>query len=74
MEKQPFGFMPTSITSFVLGFCLKEYATSNYFWSNHSNTETMTFDKMKIMIAYALNKKNNPSKNYTDEFIVTMTS
>lgn len=74
MEKQPFGFMPTSITSFVLGFCLKEYATSNYFWSNHSNTETMTVDKMKIMIANALNQKNNPSKNYKDEFIVTMTS
>lgn len=74
MEKQPYGFMPTSITSFVLGFCLKEYATSNYFWSNHSNTETMTVGKMKIMIANALNQKNNSSKNYKDEFIVTMTS
>lgn len=34
----------------------------------------MTVDKMKIMIANALNQKNNPSKNYKDEFIVTMTS
>jgi hypothetical protein len=74
MEKQPFGFMPTSITSYVLGFCLKEYANANFFWSNHSNTETMTVDKMKMMIANALNQKNNPSKAYKDEFIVTMTS
>lgn len=73
MEKPPFGFMPTSITSFVLGFCLKEYAKNNYFWSNHSNTEAMTPDKMKTMIANALNQRTNESKNYKDEFIVTMT-
>lgn len=73
MEKPPFGFMPTSITSFVLGFCLKEYANSNYFWSNHSNNETMTHEKMKLMIANALNQRTNYSKNYKEEYIVTMT-
>lgn len=73
MEKPPFGFMPNAITAYVLGFCLREYATKNYFWSNHSNTETMTNKKMKEMIANALNQKSNFSKNYKDEFIVTMT-
>lgn len=74
MEKPPFGFMPNSIASFVLGFCLKEYASANYFWSNHSNTETMTVNKMKMMIANALGEKTNPAKNYKNEYIVTMTS
>lgn len=73
MEKPPFGFMPTSITSFVLGFCLKEYANSNYFWSNHSNSETMTPVKMKLMIANALNQRTNEAKNYKEEYIVSMT-
>lgn len=74
MEKPPFGFMPNAITSFVLGFCLKEYATSNYFWSNHSNTETMTIDKMKGMIANTLNHRTNEVKNFKEEYIVTMTA
>ena len=74
MEKPPFGFMPNAITSFVLGFCLREYANANYFWSNHSNTEAMSIGKMKSMIANALGQKNNPGKNYKDEYIVTMTS
>ena len=74
LEKPPYGFMPNAIASFVLGFCLKEYSTANYFWSNHSNTETMTISKMKSMIANALNEKTNPAKNYKNEYIVTMTS
>lgn len=74
LEKPPYGFMPNAIASFVLGFCLKEYSTANYFWSNHSNTETMTIRKMKSMIANALNEKTNPAKNYKNEYIVTMTS
>lgn len=74
MEKPPFGFLPNAITSFVIGFCLKEYANANYFWSNHSNTETMTVEKMKNMIGNALAQKTNPSKNYKPEFIVTMTA
>lgn len=74
LEKPPYGLMPNAIASFVLGFCLKEYAIANYFWSNHSNTETMTIDKMKSMIANALSEKTNPAKKYKNEYIVTMTS
>ncbi|MCM1529336.1 MAG: hypothetical protein NC093_04995 [Alistipes sp.] len=74
LEKPPYGFMPNAIASFVLGFCLKEYATENYFWSDHSNTDQMTIEKMKSMITNALNKKTNPAKNYKNEYIVTMTS
>ena len=30
MEKPPFGFLPNAITSFVIGFCLKEYANAKF--------------------------------------------
>lgn len=72
LEKEPFGFLPCNLTAFVMGFVLKEYATSDYFWSNGSSCETMTTDKMKTMIANAINQKVSYNKNYKEEYIVTM--
>ena len=74
LEKPPFGLMPSALAAFVLGFTLKEYANSNYFWSNGSNTETMTVDKMKVAIANALNQRVNPIAKYKEEAIVTIGS
>lgn len=73
LEKAPFGFMPSSVAALVLGFVLKEYATSEFFWSNGSNNETMSVDKMKTMIANALSHKVNPGAKYKEEYIVAMT-
>ncbi len=73
LEKEPYGFMPSSVTAFIMGFVLKEYASSDYFWSNGSNNETMTTDKMKTMIANALNQRVNVNSRYKDEYIVAMT-
>lgn len=72
LTKAPYGLMPNNITSFVLGFVLKEYATGDYFWSNGSNSETMTADKMKTMIANAINQEVSPGKNFRQEYIVEM--
>ena len=72
LEEAPFGFMPTNVSAFVIGFVLKEYANSNYFWSNDSKTEVMTADKMKKMIAEAINQTVSPSNKYKEEYIVTM--
>jgi len=72
LEKEPFGFMPSSVTALVLGFVLKEYATSDYFWSNGSRSEQMTVDKMKTMIANAITERVSPNPKYKEEFIVTM--
>ena len=72
LTKAPFGFMPNNISAFVLGFVLKEYANGDYFWSNGSNSETMTVDKMKTMIANAINQEVSPGKNFREEFIVAM--
>lgn len=72
LEDAPFGFLPSNISAFIMGFVLKEYANSNYFWSNGSSSEAMTVDKMKQMIANAINQKFNYSSKYKDEYIVTM--
>lgn len=72
MEKEPFGFMPSSVTAFVMGFVLKEYATPDFFWSNGSRSEQMTVDKMKTMIGNAITELVNHDPKYKEEFIVTM--
>ncbi len=72
LEKAPYGLMPSSLAALVLGFVLKEYATSDYFWSNGSNSETMTVDHLRTAIANALNQKMNPTPKYKEEYIVTM--
>lgn len=74
LEQAPFGFMANNITAFVMGFVLKEYATSDYFWSNGSVSEGMTVDKMKTMIANAINQTVSPDKKYKPEYIVTMSA
>lgn len=74
LEEAPYGFMPSNITAFVMGFVLKEYANSDYFWSNGSSSESMTPDKMKQMIANAINQKFNPTPKYKEEFIVEMST
>jgi len=72
LEEAPFGFMPSNVTAFVMGFVLKEYACSDYFWSNGSSSESMTPEKMKQMIANAINQKFSPSSKYKEEYIVAM--
>lgn len=72
LTEKPFGFMPNNITAFVLGFVLKEYAKGDYFWSNGSNNEALTVDKMKTMIANVINQSVSPQRNFREEYIVEM--
>ena len=63
LEEAPYGFMPSNVTAFVMGFVLKEYATADYFWSNGPFSESMTPGKMKQMIANAINQKSLRLRN-----------
>ena len=74
LEEAPYGFMPSNVTAFVMGFVLKEYANANYFWSNGSSSESMTPEKMKQMIANVINQKFSPSSKYKEEYIVAMST
>lgn len=66
--------MPSNVAAFMMGFLLKEYANSNYFWSNGSNSEAMSVDKMKTAIANAINQVATPSSKYKEEYIVAMSA
>jgi len=74
LEKEPFGLMPSSLAALVLGFVLKEYASTEFFWSNGSTSESMTTKHMSTAIANALNQKITPSAKYKEEYIVAMSS
>ncbi|MFA6377472.1 MAG: hypothetical protein WCW63_02485 [Acholeplasmataceae bacterium] len=70
VSSKPYGFMPCDLTAFILGFILKEYATSEYAWSNGSASEAMSTDKLSELIEEAIKATNEPPKS--KKFIVQM--
>lgn len=74
LEEAPYGFLPSNVTAFVMGFVLKEYVNTDYFWSNGSSSESMTPEKMKQMIANVIKQKFSPSSKYKEEYIVAMSA
>lgn len=73
LTEPPFGIMPTAISAVVLGFILKEYATADYFWSDGTNSESMSAELMSNAIASSLNHLQKPKDRFKDQYIVTMT-
>lgn len=62
------GFIPCNITAYVMGFILKEYIDGSYRWSDVSQADELTEEKLKSMIKNLLNNEINPGK-YKDEYI-----
>ncbi len=71
LSERPFGFTPSNLSAFVLGFLLKEYACDEYFWSN-GTTRPMSIDLMKSAIKNAMDQVVTPKAGYCPEAIVTM--
>lgn len=71
LSEKPFGFTPSNLSAYVLGFVLKEYANEQYFWSNGS-TRPMTVELLKSAIKNAMDQVSTPKGNYRPEEIVTM--
>lgn len=71
LSERPYGFTPSNLSAFVLGFLLKEYATDQYFWSN-GTTRPMSIDLMKSAIKNAMDQAVAPKAGYRPEAIVTM--
>lgn len=71
LSERPFGFTPSNLSAFVLGFLLKEYACDEYFWSNGA-TRPMSVDLMKSAIKNAMDQMVVPKAGYRPEAIVTM--
>ncbi|MEG1300780.1 MAG: hypothetical protein RSC93_08765 [Erysipelotrichaceae bacterium] len=73
LSKEPFGFMPCNLTSFILGFVLKEYAFDSYGCSDDLTTNPMDIEALTNMINEMLKYKNYSSAKYNEKFIVKMT-
>ena len=71
LSARPFGFTPSDLSAFVMGFLLKEYASENYFWSN-GTTCPMSVELMKSAIKHAMDQISTPKAGYRTEAIVTM--
>lgn len=71
LSERPFGFTPSNLSAFVLGFLLKEYVCDEYFWSN-GTTRPMSVDLMKSAIKNAMDQVVAPKAGYRPEAIVTM--
>lgn len=71
LSEKPYGFTPSNLSAFVLGFLLKEYATEQYSWSN-GTTRPMSVDLMKSAIKNAMDQAVTPKAGYRHEAIVTM--
>lgn len=69
----PFGFMPCNLTAFVLGIILSDYVTDTYSWSDGLTNDALSVDKLKEMVAEAINLQVTPNARYKDKYIVAMT-
>lgn len=71
LAERPYGFTPSNLSAFVMGFLLKEYANDQYFWSN-GTTRPMNVELMKTAIKNAMDQIIAPKSSYRPEAIVTM--
>ena len=68
-----YGFMPCNLTAFVLGFLLKEYVNAGtYNYTDGTISETLSVDKLKIMIDEIIKNENTPISRYKDKYIGKM--
>ncbi len=74
-QGEPYGFMPCNLTAFVLGFLLKEYAQAGtYQYSDGTVSETLSVEKLKVMIQEIIKNENTPIPRYKEKYIGKMQS
>lgn len=74
LKAAPYGFMPCNLSAFILGFVLKEYASSGtYSWSDGLTNDALDVNKLKEMIDEVIRLEITPNPRYKDKYIVAMT-
>ena len=74
LKAAPYGFMPCNFSAFILGFVLKEYASSGtYSWSDGLTNDILNVNKLKEMIDEVIRLEITPNPRYKDKYIVAMT-
>lgn len=68
-----YGFMPCNLTAFVLGFLLKEYVNAGtYNYTDGTISETLSVDKLKVMVDEIIKNENTPISRYKEKYIGKM--
>ena len=70
---KPYGMFTCNLTSFLLGFLLREYADSRYTWSDGVTSVMMSKEKLKDVIVEVLNNAKVSTGKVKTKYIVTMT-
>lgn len=73
----PFGFMPVSLYSYLMGFLLKEYAQNDLYHfgigDSGENGDVLTPDKLGEYVNEALKHRHLPIKNFIEKYLEIMT-
>ena len=73
LKNEPYGFMPCSMSAFILGFLLKEYVDGSYNCSDNTTSVPLNVEKLSEIVEEIIKQQITPSKKYLEKYIVSMT-
>lgn len=73
LQEEPYGFLPSNMTAFFMGFLLKEYVNDKYSWSDGLSSDELSLDKFKEMVSEVISLDLTPNNRYRTKYIVTQT-
>ena len=73
LTEAPFGFLPCSITAFILGFVLKDKIGDKYGYEDVTTGGDMNLSNLQAMIEWVIQYAAGKDNKYREKYIVTMT-
>lgn len=73
LTEPPYGFLPCSITAFILGFVLKDYIGDKYGYEDVTTGGDMNLNNLQAMIEWVVQYAAGKDTKYREKYIVTMT-
>ncbi len=73
LTEAPYGFLPCSVTAFILGFVLKDYLGDKYGYEDLTTGGDMNLANLQAMIEWVIQYAAGKDTKYREKYIVTMT-
>lgn len=73
LTEAPYGFLPCSITAFILGFVLKDKLGDKYGYEDVTTGGDMNLANLQAMIEWVIQYAAGKDNKYREKYIVTMT-
>ncbi len=73
LTEAPYGFLPCSITAFLLGFVLKDYIGDKYGYEDVTTGGDMNLANLQAMVEWVVQYAAGKDTKYREKYIVTMT-